>query len=77
MQILFEICLYGGVARKNPYRNKINRGKRIDDAKMIMKKPYDVWKDLLWSDQSKFHLMGRLWCGDRRWMSIIQSALSQ
>ena len=47
MQILFEIGLYGRVARKNPYPNKINRGKRIDDAKIIMEKPYDYWKDLL------------------------------
>ena len=38
---LREIGLYDRVARKNPYRNKINREKRIDDAKMMMEKPYD------------------------------------
>ena len=38
---LHEVGLYDRVARKNPYRNKINLGKRIDDAKMMMGKPYD------------------------------------
>ena len=30
----------------------------MDDAKMMMEKPYDYWKDFLWSDQSKFNLKG-------------------
>ena len=58
MQILFEIGLYGRVARKKPYVNKINRGKRIAPAEMIMEKPYDYWKHVLWSDESKFNLFG-------------------
>ena len=56
MQILFEIGLYGRVARKKSCVNKINRGKTIDDAKMMMEKPYDYWKHVLWSYQAKFNL---------------------
>ena len=53
-----EIGLYGRVARKKPYVNKINRGKRIAYAKMMMEKPYDYWKHVLWSDESNFNLFG-------------------
>ena len=55
---LHEIGLYGRVARKKPCVNKINRRKRIAYAKMMMKKSYDYWKHLLWSDESKFNLFG-------------------
>ena len=55
---LHEIGLYGRVVRKKPYVNKINRGKRIAYAKMMMEKPYDYWKHVLWSDESKFNLFG-------------------
>ena len=55
---LHEIGLYGRVARKRLCVNKINRGKRIDDAKMMMEKPYDYWKHVPWSDVSKFNLFG-------------------
>ena len=58
MQILFEIGLYGCIARKMPCVNKINRGKRIAYAKMMMEKPYDYWKHVLWSDESNFNLFG-------------------
>ena len=58
MQILFEIDLYGRVTRKKPYVNKINRGKRIANAKMMMEKPYNYWRHVLWSDESKFQLLG-------------------
>ena len=37
---LHEISLYGRVARKKPYVNKIERGKRIEDAKVMTEKPY-------------------------------------
>ena len=55
---LHEIGLYGHVARKKPYVNKINRGKGIVYAKMMMEKPYDHWKRVLWSDEPKFNLFG-------------------
>ena len=55
---LHEIGFYGRVARKKPCVNKINRGKRIAYAKMMMEKPYYYRKHVLWSDESKFNLFG-------------------
>ena len=55
---LHEIGLYDHVARKKPYVYKINRGKRIAYAKMMMEKPNDYWKHVLWSDVSKSNLFG-------------------
>ena len=55
---LHEIGWYGRVARKKSYINKIHRGKRIAYAKMMMEKPYDYWKHVLWSNESKFNLFG-------------------
>ena len=55
---LHEIGLYGRVARKKLCVNKINRGKRIAYAKMMMEKSYDYWKHVPWSDVSKFNLFG-------------------
>ena len=55
---LHEIGLYGRVARKKPYVNKINRGKRIAYARMMIQKPFDYWKHVIWSDGSKFNLSG-------------------
>jgi transposase len=55
---LHEIGLNGRVARKKPYVNKINRGKRMVYAKTMMAKPFDYWKHVLWSDESKFNLFG-------------------
>ena len=37
----------GRVARKKPYVNKINRGKRIKFAKEILEKPLDFWKKVV------------------------------
>lgn len=53
---LHEIGFYGRVARKKPLVNKINRAKRIEYAKTMMKMPFDYWKHVLWSDESKFNM---------------------
>ena len=53
---LHEISLYGLIARKKPYVNKVNRPKRIAYPKMMMEKTYDYWKHVLWLDESKFNL---------------------
>ena len=53
---LHEIGFYGRVARKKPFVNKVNRAKRIAYAKTMMKMPFDYWKNVLWSDESKFNL---------------------
>ena len=55
---IHEIGLYGRVARKKPLVNKPNRTKRIKYAKEMMEKSFSYWKDVLWSDESKFNLFG-------------------
>ena len=58
MQILFEISLNGRVAQKKSCVNRINRGKRIVYVKVMVEKPFDYWKHVLWSDESKFNVFG-------------------
>ena len=48
----------GRVARKKPYVNKINRGKRLKFDKEMLEKPVDFWKNVAWFDESKFNLFG-------------------
>ena len=55
---LHEVDLYGRVARKKPYVNKINRRKRLEHAKNYREKPLGFWNKMLWSDESKFNLFG-------------------
>ena len=44
---LHEVSLYGRVARKKPYVNKINRRKRLEYAKKYREKPLDFWNKVL------------------------------
>ena len=55
---LHEVGLYGRVTRKKPYINKINRRKRLEYAKTYREKSLDFWNKVLWSDESKFNLLG-------------------
>ena len=40
---LYEVGLYGRVARKKSYVNKVNRRKRLEYAKNYREKPLDFW----------------------------------
>ena len=53
-----EISLYGRVARKKPYPNKANRGKRLEYARTYREKPLGFWNNVIRSDESKFNLFG-------------------
>lgn len=53
-----EIGLYGRVARKRPYVNKVNRLKRLHYAKTYREKPLGYWDRVFWSDETKFNLFG-------------------
>ncbi|CAF4057144.1 unnamed protein product [Rotaria magnacalcarata] len=53
-----EVGLFGRVARKKPYVNKISRGKRLKFAKAMLEKPLNFWKNVVCSDESKFNLFG-------------------
>ena len=39
-----EIGMFGRVARKKPYVNKVNRSKRFKFAKEMLEKPLDFWQ---------------------------------
>jgi transposase len=53
-----EVELYGRVAHKKPYMNKVNRGKHIQHAVTYREKPLGFWNQVLWSDETKFNLFG-------------------
>ena len=53
-----EICLYGRAARKKPYFNKANRGKRLEYVRTYREKPLGFWNNVIWLDESKFNLFG-------------------
>ena len=55
---LHEIGLKGRVARKKPYVNKVNRGKRLAFARKYREKSAMYWNNVLWTDESKFNLFG-------------------
>ena len=55
---LHEAGLYGRVARKKPYVNKINRGKCLEYARIRRDKHLGYGNDVIWSDESKFNLFG-------------------
>ena len=52
----YEIGMFGRVARKKPYVNKVNRSRRFKFAKKMLQKPMDFWHTVIWSDESKFKL---------------------
>ena len=55
---LHEVGLFDRVARKKPYVNKVNHGKRIAFVKTYREKPPGFWNNVLWSHESKFSLFG-------------------
>ena len=50
--------LFGRVARRKPYVNKINRGKRLNFAKEMVEKLSSFWQSVIWSNEWKFSLFG-------------------
>ena len=49
-----EIGMFGRVATKKSYINKVNRRKCLKFAKQMLEKPMDFWQTFIWSDESKF-----------------------
>lgn len=55
---LHEIGFFGHIARKKPYVNKVNRLKRLQYVKRYQNKEINFWKQVIWSDESKFNMFG-------------------
>lgn len=41
---------------KKPFMNDANRQKRLEFAKMYLNKPIEFWKNVIFSDESKFNI---------------------
>ena len=53
-----EARLLDQIARRKPYVNKINRGKRLKFAQEMPEKLLNFWESVIWSDEPKFNLFG-------------------
>ena len=49
-------CVRSSLTCNGSYVNKINRGKRLEYARIHRDKPLGYWNDVIWSDESKFNL---------------------
>lgn len=56
--VLKKNGLNGRVARKKPFVSKINRKKRLDYVKTHLNKNFDFWKQVLFTDESKYNIFG-------------------
>ena len=50
-----ELRLYEHVAREKPHLYKVNRVKLLNFAQMSENKRMTFWKNVLWSDESKYN----------------------
>lgn len=48
----------GRVARKKPWISKVNRGKRLAFTKDYFNKDQEFWRNVIFTDESKFNLFG-------------------
>ena len=74
---LHEIGLHGRVARKKPYVNKINEGKRIVHANVMMEKLFGYWKHIFWSDESHNGGLCDVTQGDRSYTGQIKDLIAK
>lgn len=56
--VIHKYNYYGRVQRKKPFISEINRKKRLEFAKIYVNKDLEFWKDVIFSDESKFNIFG-------------------
>lgn len=56
---LHEHNFFNRVSVRKPMISKPNKKKRLDFAKKHVDKPISFWKNVIWSDESKFELVGK------------------
>jgi len=56
--VLHSAKIYGRAARKKPFINDKNRQKRLGFAKAYINKPMEFWKNVIFSDESKYNIFG-------------------
>ena len=57
-RLLRKAGYHGRSIRKKPYVSKVNRQKRVDFAKQHLKEDNDFWNSIIFSDESKFNILG-------------------
>lgn len=55
--ILHSAGIYGRSARRKPFISETNREKRLGFARTYVNKPIEFWKQVIFSDESKFNIM--------------------
>lgn len=55
---LYSGGLHGRVPRKKPFISKVNKKRRLDFANNHKKQDTSYWKNMIFSDESKFELFG-------------------
>lgn len=55
---LREVGLYGRIAARKPFLRAENKKKRLEWARKHKNLTLDQWKNVLWSDESKFEVFG-------------------
>lgn len=56
--VLYFVGIHGRVARKKPVISNTNRQKRLEIAKTHLNKTIEFWKNVIFSDESKFNIFG-------------------
>lgn len=56
--VIHSFNFYGRVQRKKPFISEVNRKKRLDFAKTYLKEPLEFWKNIIFSDESKYNIFG-------------------
>ena len=55
---LHEANLFGRIARNKPHINECNRKKRLEFAMKYVDFRKEFWRDVLWTDESRFEVRG-------------------
>lgn len=55
-RVLRKNGFHGRIARNKPFINERNRKKRLEFAKKYINKDFDFWKDVVFTDESKFNI---------------------
>lgn len=56
--VLKKYNYWGRIARRKPFVNKRNRKVRLNYCKEYSNHYFDYWKDVLFTDESKFNIFG-------------------
>lgn len=56
--VIHKFNYYGRVQRKKPLISETNRKKRLEFAKSFLNKDLDFWKEVIFSDESKYNIFG-------------------